>query len=237
MTTSSSSPPVKRRGLLPALLGLAAAVVLSTPGCTLFAMVDQAIHGPPPTPAVFVLPDKITAVLVDDPDNTLANARVPRTIGATALHHMRFHGAPETAVLVDAQQVARLEDQLGEAWPTTPIDDIGRRLHAQQIVYARITPQGINTHRGDRNGIPALQLDVKIIDAQSGTRIWPPHAVGSSDGYPLVVQATLDQRRRRLTGKDTPEQTLGHLADAAGLALGQLFYDWVPPAPGGDLEP
>lgn len=222
---------------MPSLLGLAAAILLGTPGCTYLGVVNEAIHGPPRTPAVFVLPDKITAVLVDDPDYALGNPRVPRTIGAIALHHMRFHGAPATAVLVDAQQVARLEAQLGEDWPNTPIVDIGRRLSAQQIIYARVTPLGLDTHRGDRSGIPSLRLDVKIIDTHSGERIWPPTSVGSSDGHPLVVKATISQRRRRLAGKETAEQTLGHLADAAGLALGQLFYDWIPPAPGSELEP
>jgi len=222
--------------------GLTAFVVLvcglgpGTGGCTLFGIVDQAVHGPPPTPAVFTLPNRVTAVLVDDPDRTLNDPRVPRTLGAVALHHMRFHGALETAALVDADQVARLEARLGDAWHTTPIDDIGRRLHAEQVVYARLTPIGLDTHRGDPAGVPSLRLDVKIIDAATGARIWPAEAVAAPDGHPVVVRATMAQRRSRLAGKETPRQTLDHLADAAGLALGQLFYDWTPPPPGRELD-
>lgn len=205
-------------------------------GCTLGGIVDQAINGPTPTPAVFVLPDRVTAVLVDDPDRTLIDPRVPRTIGAVALHHMRFHGAPATAALVGADQVARLEARLGDAWHATPIDDIGRRLQSEQIVYARLTPIGLDTHRGDEGGVPSLRLDVKIIDTATGARVWPPEAVAAPDGYAVVVRATIAQRRARLAGKETPRQTLDHLTDAAGLALGQLFYDWTPPPPGRELD-
>ena len=79
-------------------------------------IVDDAIHGGPTTPAVYVLPDRVTAVLVDDPDRTLTDPRVPRTIGAVAVHNMRFHSAPATAPLVAADQVARLEARLGDDW-------------------------------------------------------------------------------------------------------------------------
>ena len=85
-------------------------------------------------------------------------------------------------------------------------------------------------------GVPPLRLDVKVIDATTGARIWPPESVAAPDGHPVVVQATMAQRRARLAGKETPRQTLDQLADAAGLALGQLFYDWTPPPPGKNLE-
>ena len=199
-------------------------------------IVDEAFNGGPTTPAVYVLPDRITAVLVDDPDRTLTDPRVPRTIGAVAIHNMRFHDAPKTATLVAADQVARLEARLGDDWHTTAIDDIGRRLNAEQVVYARLTPIALDAQRGELDGIPSLRLDVKVIDAATGARVWPPDTVGSPDGYAVVTRPTIAQRRDRLSGKETARQTLDHLTEEAGLALGQLFYDWAPPPPGSTLE-
>ena len=233
ITVFGFAPPPSRGQRLGVLLA-AAAILLGTGGCTLTGIVDQAIRGPAATPALFELPDRTTVVLVDDPDRALADPQVPRTIGAVALHHMRFHGAPATAALVDADQIARLEARLGDDWHATPIDAIGRRLNADQVVYARLTPLGLNTRLGD--GVPSLRLDVKVIDAHTGERIWPAQAVAAPDGHPLTVKASVGQRRRLLAGHDTSQQTLDQLADAAGLALGQLFYDWVPPPPGEELE-
>lgn len=214
----------------------AAALLSCISGCTLLGIAGEAINGPKPTPARYVLPDRVTAVLVDTTDPNLSDPRLPRTVGAVALHHMRFHGAPRAAALVDAAQVARLEARLDSGWATTPIDAIGRQLQADQVVYAQLHTTGLEAHRGDLNGVPALRLDVKVIDSHTGDRLWPPPSAAATNGHPLIVRANAAQRHRLLTGSASTQAMLQQLADAAGLALAQLFYDWTPPPPGRELD-
>ncbi|MEE9404890.1 MAG: hypothetical protein V3V20_08350 [Algisphaera sp.] len=215
---------------------LFASLLLPSTGCVNIGMVHHAIYGPTPTPALFTLPDLATAVLIDDSDNTLRDPRLPRQISAVAIHNLRFHEALPTAPLIDPDIVTRLESRLADRWANTPIDDIGRQLQVGQIIHAKVTLVGPQNDTLDDGRTPTLLLEVKVIDTATGKRIWPPHANGqASPGHRVYVEATVAQRRRRLSGRDTPHDTLTQLSDQAGLSLAQLFYAWQPPPPG-DIE-
>ena len=213
--------------------------------CTFGTLVHEAVHGPPATPALFTLPDRATLVLVDADTGpataagpgagTLDDPALPHRVAAVARHHLRFHRAPATAVLVDDAAVTRLEARLGDRWSATPITEIGRRLKADQVIYARLAGADRTDALRDDGHVAALRLRVKVLDVATGDRLWPPAAAGlghRTADHTLNVVATVEQRRRRLEGKATAGDTHRALADDAGRALAQLFYDWTPPPPG-----
>ncbi len=208
-------------------------------GCEGVALVADAVQNGEPVEALYVLPDRPTAVLVDDTTNRLG-PRATGQIATTAIHYLRANKALSKARFIEPREVARLESQLGRAWPTTPIDAIGRRLDAEQIIYARI----ISTSSKVAENLyrPEATLEVKVIQAKDAKRLWPHKGPivdpkNPAPGYTLKIVLDYETRDSRYVGDATPDDISRRLADKAGLDLARLFYHWKLDPPGGRLGP
>ncbi|MEM9883331.1 MAG: hypothetical protein AAF800_10475 [Planctomycetota bacterium] len=214
-------------------------------GCQGPAVVAAAIAGGEKVEAAYRLPDAATLVMVDDPQNLLSNPRLARQVATTAIHYMTFHEALGSAEFIDPRRLNRLEAELDRQWEQTPIDEVARRLGAQQVVYARV--ESVTMHVADTLYRPEATLEVKVLATPSGddaatSRLWPEAPVlGTADGEPAApghrVRVGLDyvSRDSRFVGDATPDDLARRLADEAGLHLGRLFYDWKRPEPGSTL--
>lgn len=214
------STPKLGRGLprLGAALGgacLLASVALWSGGCNLVGAGAYIIHGPEKQPAEFTLPQKMTVVFIDDRANVFPRSRLIQQAALRATNEL-LKVAKVVPGALDPSTITR-----AAARETTgrlmPIDEIGRKVNAEIVIYAVPRTFSLADERGT---IPTCILDVKVIDCQTGERLWP--AATESEYHSLTVELAYksplryeDERLQELQQK---------LADVTGLRLAQLFY-------------
>lgn len=214
------------------------ATLFGLTACEQGAVLVNAIQGPEKVEPLYVLPDVPTLVMVDDPKHLLNNPGLARQIATTAIHYLTFHEALPNATFIDPKELAKLEAQLGDRWSSTPIDEIGRRLGAEQVVYATIN--SARFHFVDTLYRPEASIEVKVIRVADGKRIWPeaPALVDPQhmpQGHLIQMKENYQSRDSRYVGDSTPDDLARRLADEAGLRLARLFYQWQRDAPGSSL--
>lgn len=212
--------------------------LLTLPGCEGPGVLIDALDGPEKVPPVHVLADVPTLVMVDDPQHLLNNPGLSRQIATTAIYYLRFYETLEVADFTDPKELVKLEAQLGDRWESMPIDEVGRRLRAEQVIYARI--KSVKIHVADALYRPEAVLEVKLISAADGSRLWPPvQPLADPDhpepGHPIQIKLDYVSKDSRYVGDSTPDDLARRLADEAGLRLARLFFEWNKPEPGDSL--
>ncbi len=220
-------------------LTLVAALLACGGGCELFGALAKVADGGNKVAAKYRLDNVDTLVLFDDPGALLGDPGLARQAAATAVHYLEYKKVlRKDAAFVQPAAVSRLEQRLGAAWPATPVDAIGRRLGAGQVVYARLIDADSlvagNMYR------PTARVEVKVLSADGGRRLWPnPGALaggaGSSPGYVLTLEMDYQTDDRNTLRGQTPDALARQLADEIGLSLSRLFYNWAEEDAGASL--
>lgn len=215
---------------------LAGVLVSAMAGCNVAGLLSQAI--PKKVKAQYRLPENRTLVLVDDPDGTLHDPSLPRTIAVQigdALIANRAIGE-----LVPPDRIDALMVQLGEDWKRAGVDQIGATLDAEQVVYLHVSSASLYPQPGLLE--PQAEAWVKVIDVVNRKRLFP--STGSSNGSQDYL---LTPKGHRLTVKLLPrgagEQNpkvdrlrRRKLARRIARDAARLFYDHLPRQPGEPFE-
>lgn len=221
----------------PRLFLLCAVVCVST-ACEQGAVLVSAIKGPEKIEPLYDLEDVPTLIMVDDPKHLLNNPGLARQIATTAIHYLKFHEALPNATFIEPKELAKLEAEFGDRWASTPIDEIGRRLGAEQVVHATI--KSAQFHVADTLYRPEASIEVKVINVTDGRRAWPEASILADPqrmppGYLIQIKENYQSRDSRYIGDSTPDDLARRMADEAGLRLARLFYSWQPDGPGSTL--
>ena len=153
------------------LLALAtlALAFFTLPGCEMFAWVAQAFDAS--TKPIYEISNLETAILVEDPRNYLGDPILKGVIANNIAFQLKDSDAVDKKRLVEAEAVAQLEKRLGPEFATKPIDEVGRLLHAKQIIHVYVEAASLNLEGGVMK--PAMQLRVRLIDCMTGRRLFP----------------------------------------------------------------
>ena len=241
MADSDGSFPARRPGNLVTtaiFAGFLMASLAGLAGCQTAAVAISAVQGGPTNAAAYALPEARTAILVDDPQQLLEDPSIARQIGTTAMFYLEENKALKEEHVVPPRAVVRLQNMAGRAWSRMPIDEIGRRLEAQQMIYVKVVQ--IRFRTDEQLYRPEIALEIKVIDATTGERLWPEappllEAGNAPPGQRVAVQLDYETRAGRFADDATPGDLARRLADEAGLAVARLFYDWKPDPVGSDL--
>lgn len=225
-----AKPPIRARavihGCLAAIVPLLAALLS---GCEAPAFVVASVTGSDKIPAVYTLQDRPTLVMVDDPNNLMGNPMLSGIIAANTAHHLRENGAL-SAKIVPEKELAALKVKLGSDYVKTPIDEVGRAVGAEQVIYASINNAALQAAPGLYR--PVATLEVKVIDAVTGERLYPePPPIhepsAPTRGRTLQVQVETESIMPDTAGTDA--MLARKLAEEIGLQIAQLFYEHAPP--------
>lgn len=220
------SPTVRRTGY--ARLGLLLLVCLACAGCEAPGFVTYVIAGPPKIKAKYVLEPRPTLVIVDDPDNMLGDPNNPAVVGANVVFNLKENEVLLPELVVSQDHLSLLAAQMGDRYMATPIDQIGQRLKAEQVIHVQVRStrmQSDNTYYE-----PTAEVEVKVIDAITGKRLFPAddgsaNPNSNAPGEPMTIQLksqTLDETRRHAL-----PMLARSLAERVGLEVAGLFYDHV----------
>ena len=223
-----------RAGRLCASLLILAVSCLYLAGCAGPGFVGYVIAGPPKVKAKYTLKPAATLVIVDDPQDLLGDPNFPAVVGANTGYHLTQNDVLTTEQVVPQDHLSTLAAQLGDRYQNTPIDQIGSRLDAQQVIHVLIRSASLEADNTYYQ--PAATIEVKVIDTATGDRLFPqpadqPASRATAPGYTVEVQMksqTLDTTRRgdlMILARS--------LSERIGLEVAQVFYTHVPP----DAEP
>jgi len=176
--------------------------------------------------AKYELPEKITLVLVDDPAEALGDPYLAQQVA----NQISFQLVQNKAVpaTVPLNRLSELRRRLGAQYATTPIDEVGRTLDAQQVIHVEI----IAARTGYEPGVdrPTAQARVKVIDVEQRQRLWPAPGRGGQtgpSGYSLTSKMFYryqSDRGERGAGRDLAQRFATHI----GQDVAKLFYDHEP---------
>ena len=116
-----------------------------------------------------------------------------------------------------ALRVSSSEDSYGDP---LSVAELGERVGADVVIYVSMQRWTLSRDGGTLS--PSVAGEVKVIDAKSKARLWPP---SRSSGYTLVVEP-----ETKVNNADIPReiaqrsQTEIATARQFGLALAQMFY-------------
>ena len=210
---------------------LGAAVVSG--GCNYLAWVVQLV--PQKTKAAFLLEDRPTLVLVEDPKRAFDDPMIATRIS----HEITDALAEAKAVsqLIDPSKVDSLIASLGDDYQRVGVDQIGEAVGAQQVVHVHVDWALLYPQPGLYR--PAAAVEVKVIDVVGRQRLFPAAGVPGGDGAALrgqVVKVQMGPRGGVVPGAATDRAAWGQLASRIARDAAWLFYDHYPRQPGEPFE-
>lgn len=203
------------------------------PGCEAFAFLSQPFDTT--TKAIYEIKDVETAILVEDPDKHLGDQSLKGVIANNIYFELDKNDAVSKKRLVEYRAVAELEKRLGKEYVSKPIDEIGRLLHAKQVIHVHVEAASLNLEGGVMK--PSMNLRVRLIDSITGRRLFPnPDDTSLQDaatidrGYGVMVSMPV-----RVSPDNSPNdaaQAMETLAIRTGRRIAWMFSDHTERQPG-----
>jgi hypothetical protein len=190
--------------------------------------------------AVTTLPDRSLAVLIDDPKNQLRDVNGPGRVVSNVTYHLhqnrRKAGISEETEIFGISDVRALQREVGEeAFAAMPIDEIGRRLGAEVVLYGEVLSAGARV--AGTLYQPNAIVEVKLVNSEDGSRVWPnPGNAFSGPGPGYVKTIEREHETSEITDRSVEFQLMRQLAEEVGKEIAQLFYKHRGKEPG-DLLP
>ena len=195
------------------------AMLLPLAGCQLFGFVGANFLPVEKIKPVYKPIDQKTLVFIDDPRHAAPSPTLLAIVAETAAEQLR-----REKVIAEFVPHSQLEDlrTSSEDFESLPIDRIGERLGAQQVIYVLI--DGFDSG-GDRQELqrPTASARLKVVDVGTGKRLFPAlgeHGVGSSLPF---EQPPLDSESH---GRQTA--IARRLAQRLGEDIARQFHDHKP---------
>jgi hypothetical protein len=205
------------------------AAMLSATGCEIPGIVASAVVGPARIPAVYEPLDRPTVVFVDDPANRLPS-REMATLLAGRIGEQLVENEVVAQVIppIIVERLRANHEEFGK-WP---IDKIGQQSGARQVLYVLV--QDCRIAEDDLIYHPTLTVRIKVIDAESGARLFPEAATALAGEGHLLQHATT---YRDMTGATEATRTvlMRELMEQSAVHIAQLFYKHRAPEPGSRL--
>lgn len=219
--------------LLACLVALVALSALSA--CNILGPVAFLTMGEEKKPAMYTLEDRPTVVFVDDRANVIGRTSTRRMIGEQITRDLIAQELVNEAI--SSRDAIRLARQETDDAPM-PIDEIGRQLGAEQVIYVEVlrfqSMEDAYTLR------PTASCRVRVIDVANRRRLFPdpdaPETMASDVGHTVNVtmREVSEELYRSPSGIRQLEESL---AVTLGSDVARLFYKHVPRELGSSLQP
>ncbi|MBZ0173162.1 MAG: hypothetical protein K8E66_12330, partial [Phycisphaerales bacterium] len=169
---TSGIDPIRRSRLVLPVVTVLGALVLVPSGCNIVGPAYMLIAGPGEVEAAYKLdPKRKTVIFVDDPANKIAQRRIRSQIGSIAQDMLLKKKLVHEGSMIDTRSALAAASQNQGDEPLA-VTEIGEAVGAEIVVYVLITRFDLS---GD--GVefsPSSEIEVKIFDATTHTRLWPP---------------------------------------------------------------
>jgi hypothetical protein len=197
-------------------------------GCTPARVLGMLI-APEKVNPVFELADVTTLIMVDDPRGELGGDMNMAVLADRVMQDLKAKKV--ISVFVLTIELNKLKDKLGGGYAKAPIDRIGRKLGAKQVIYIKV--QSLTLEAAPSMLRPQAGLSMKVIDVEASRRVFPLGDYGSS-GRSYDYQSVMQYRFEEQTEQDPRVKgpVLREFCSRIGRDTGRLFYSYVKDPPG-----
>ena len=215
------------RGAVMAALTLI--VVASMSGCEIPGYVANVIVGPKKIPAVYEPVNRPIVVFVDDPADRLPSRELGNLLAGRIGEDLVAQGVIEQVIppiMVERLKAANTD------FAKWPVDKVGQQVGAQQVLYVLV--QDCQITEDNLIYRPTIAVRVKMIDVETGARMFPAAASTlAADGQP-VVHSTVYRDMAGATAS-TKAVLMRDLMESAAVTISKLFYKHPAPDAGDNL--
>lgn len=198
-------------------------LTLGLGGCNILGPAAYLIAGPSDIEAVYKLdPERTAVVFIDDPATIIPQRDARNLVGQTCEEDLLTK-----KVLNDMVQSRQIISQLRGEKRTErmTIANVGKSVNAKVVIYALVRQFSMSSD--GQTFHPTAVADVKVIDAETGERLFPAESATATaftlSIAPLTLQSAMPSSRGAMAQFEL------ELAKELGLAISRLFYDH--PAP------
>ena len=208
------SPTDRSRPL--AVLALAAFGLATIPGCNVVGSAVYVVQGPDKIPAAYELPEERSVlVFIDNRDGRIPERRLVSTASAAA--ESELLNMAKVADVVDSRPAQLLVRRESSDTPMS-IAEVGRSMDASLVIY--VAPDEFILSSDGASYSPKLSAYVKVLDVETGARLWP----ADREGYRLNLSPPPKPGLGPESAADRRAGNVG-LANLLGQGIAQLFYD------------
>lgn len=184
-----------KRGVLMLVLGMG--LSLTGAGCAALGLAAHVLQPPRKVEAQFVPTTRPVAVLVESYRVKAAAGGATLTLRDTlasfVVEELRKH-RPEGVVL-DSHKVYDLRNRDARAFKAMTIDEIGRKLGVEQVIYVDLIRAGVMESTGGDLVRGEMTAMVRVVDSATGRTLWPTEvqdgrAVGVDTPFTRVDDTT-----------------------------------------------
>jgi hypothetical protein len=209
------------------LFALLAGMMAAT-GCAV-PVLERAIGGPETIPKVYELQNKKTLVFVQVDDaayDLLGSAKFKAQIGDRTGDYLVDQEV--LTEFIPQMKVHELAADLGRKYERMPVNEIGHRLGAEQVILVTVKEAALRNHPGLLE--PHARSLVRVIEPWPYTRLFPVDELSPDDptiqppGHTVITE--LPRRQNDIL---TPEETANWmtiLAEGVAQDVSRMFYDW-----------
>lgn len=188
-------------------------------GCNIAGAAHALVRPDPVIEAKFHLANQPTVVLFDDYYSVVNPRRLRREIADEATVVLMEQADRDDMISpLDALNVAQRFDKPESR---LRISEVGRRVGAGQVIY--VEPIQFMIPRIAGTKAPMARFRIKVIDVETGRRMWPDEKDGGSNGWLITASLTRDEAvTYAQEGSGAASQAL---AVESGDAIARLFID------------
>ncbi len=198
-------------------------------GCNIAGPALFFIHGPEKVPAVHTLdPARSAVIFIDDRTNRIPSRATRDLIGTTAEEELLNEGLVKDMVQSRKIQSVVARERYGKP---LGIAEVGRAVDAKVVIYAWVDQFTLSTD--GQTFAPAAALRVKIVDVDSGKRLFPGPDTDGWYGLNVVVPPQQGVAPDSTADRQRAEQGL---ARHVGKSLARMFYQHEAERAPGDLN-
>lgn len=207
------------------------ALLAGMTGCMLLSAGAKILE--PPIEAQYKLAETPLLIVVDDPQRVLGTPDVARRLAGAISYELTQNSAAKN--IIPQEKLISAANAAGDDFMKIPLDKLGRSLGAKQVLNINIEKGAILGQPGILR--PTLEVRVRVVDADTGARLFPDDKGGNNDDplravRGLSIVSTLDYK----SAGDDPRQDILKATDKvivrSARDVGRLFYDYISDQPG-----
>ena len=185
---------------------------------------------------MYIPEDRPTLILVDDPSGQLGDPGLANMIAGQIGHQLVKEEVIGLANVVSPHKLYDLAAEMGSEYVRTPVDQIGQRLGARQVIYVYIQSVSLSEQPGLFR--PTAVVRVKLIDVTEGRQLFPevPGDLGSSETEFHNIHVVMYYRGAEDFGHGVVQTIRKKLADRISRDVSRLFFEYLPRQPGDKFD-
>lgn len=199
-----------------AIIALSLLLLAGAVGCQILGATAYVLQPPAKSEAKFKPTTRALAVFVDDQRQAGNASGICDSIAALAVEEMREH---KVGQMVDVERIHDLRLKNPKAFATMKIDEVGKSVGAEQIIYVDMIAAEVNVNSGGQLIKGKAEANVRVVDCKSGRTLWPTDLAA---GYHVGVESPY-----RSPNESNADLMNDEMIRAMAGEIAKLFYTYT----------